>query len=76
MSEDLKKGQVKLLDKLYDIEKRIDTLTQLVYQFWSADTPDSGIYASSDTDSKWPYDEEGNLLPNVTVSDGEENENS
>jgi|ETNvirnome_6_100_1030635.scaffolds.fasta_scaffold00599_20 hypothetical protein len=61
----LQKGQVKLLDKLNDIEQKLDTLEQLIFKFWESDT----TFGDVDTTSQMKlFDEEGNLLPNVTTT--------
>ena len=61
----LQKGQVKLLDKLNDIEQKLDTLEQFIFKFWESDT----TFGDVDTTSQMKlFDEEGNLLPNITTT--------
>ena len=59
----LQKGQVKLLEQTMRISEELKELKQLMLKLWRAEDKEE-----NDGSFRWPFDEHGNLLEDVSLS--------
>ena len=59
----LQKGQVKLLEQTMRVSEEIKELKQLMLKLWRAED-----MKENDGSFRWPFDEHGNLLDNVDIT--------
>ena len=57
----LQRGQVKLLEQVIKLTEEVKELKEMVLDKWKTDDERYGEY-------RWPYDQDGDLLPNVNMS--------
>ena len=57
----LQRGQVKLLEQVIKLTEEVKELKEMVLDKWKTEDERYGEY-------RWPYDQDGDLLPNVNMS--------
>ena len=57
----LQRGQVKLLEQVIKLTEEVKELKEMVLDKWKTEDERYGEY-------RWPYDHDGDLLPNVNMS--------
>ena len=57
----LKRGQVKLLEQVMQLSEEIKELKEMILLKWKMEDERYGEY-------RWPYDQDGDILPNVNMS--------
>ena len=57
----LQRGQVKLLEQVIKLTEEVKELKEMVLDKWKTEDERYGEY-------RWPYDQDGALLPNVNMS--------
>ena len=57
----LQRGQVKLLEQVIKLTEEVKELKERVLDKWKTEDERYGEY-------RWPYDQDGDLLPNVNMS--------
>jgi hypothetical protein len=60
-SKSLQRGQVKLLEQVIKLTEEVKELKEMVLDKWKTEDERYGEY-------RWPYDQDGDLLPNVNMS--------
>ena len=60
-SKSLQRGQVKLLEQVIKLTEEVKELKERVLDKWKTEDQRYGEY-------RWPYDQDGDLLPNVNMS--------
>ncbi len=60
-SAGLKRGQVKLLEQIMKLSEEVRELKDMVLLKWKMEDERYGEY-------RWPYDQDGDLLPNVDMT--------
>ncbi len=60
-SAQLKRGQVKLLEQVTQLSEEIKELKEMILLKWKMEDERYGEY-------RWPYDQDGDILPNVTMT--------
>jgi|TARA_B100000902_G_C26890964_1_gene707340 hypothetical protein len=57
----LKRGQVKLLEQVMKLSEEVKELKEMILLKWKMEDERYGEY-------RWPYDQDGDILPNVNMS--------
>ena len=57
----LQRGQVKLLEQVIKLTEEVKELKEMILLKWKMEDERYGEY-------RWPYDQDGDLLPNVNMS--------
>ena len=57
----LQRGQVKLLEQVMKLSEEVKELKEMILLKWKMEDERYGEY-------RWPYDQDGDLLPNVNMS--------
>ena len=57
----LKRGQVKLLEQVIKLSEEVKELKEMILLKWKMEDERYGEY-------RWPYDQDGDILPNVNMS--------
>ncbi len=57
----LKRGQVKLLEQVMKLSEEVKELKDMILLKWKMEDERYGEY-------RWPYDQDGDILPNVNMS--------
>ena len=57
----LKRGQVKLLEQVMKLSEEVEELKEMILLKWKMEDERYGEY-------RWPYDQDGDILPNVNMS--------
>ena len=57
----LKRGQVKLLEQVTQLSEEIKELKEMILLKWKMEDERYGEY-------RWPYDQDGDILPNVNMT--------
>ena len=60
-SAQLKRGQVKLLEQVMQLSEEIKELKEMILLKWKMEDERYGEY-------RWPYNQDGDLLPNVDMT--------
>ena len=60
-SAQLKRGQVKLLEQVMKLSEEVKELKEMILLKWKMEDERYGEY-------RWPYDQDGDILPNVNMS--------
>ncbi len=60
-SAQLKRGQVKLLEQVMQLSEEIKELKEMILLKWKMEDERYGEY-------RWPYDQDGDILPNVNMT--------
>jgi len=60
-SAQLKRGQVKLLEQVMKLSEEVEELKEMILLKWKMEDERYGEY-------RWPYDQDGDILPNVNMS--------
>ena len=57
----LKRGQVKLLEQVMKLSEEVKELKEMILLKWKMEDERYGEY-------RWPYDQDGDILPNVNMT--------
>jgi uncharacterized protein RhaS with RHS repeats len=57
----LQRGQVKLLEQITKLTEEVQDIKEMILLKWKMEDERYGEY-------RWPYDQDGDLLPNVDMS--------
>ena len=60
-SKSLQRGQVKLLEQIMKLSKDVNDIKEMILIKWKMEDERYGEY-------RWPYDQDGDILPNVDMS--------